>query len=391
MNSESYLRAVARVLEDMPRDDIDRLVEELEKAWRRDATVFLLGNGGSAAAAAHLACDLGKGTASPGHRRLRVISLVDNVPLISAWANDTSYERVFVEQLAGLVRPGDLVIAISGSGNSPNVLRAVEHAAAMGAVTAGLTGFQGGRLAGMVDLAVIVPDDCMERIEDAHLVIGHAAAVALRERVRRAPVFRPAVFLDRDGVINALGPGDGYVTRWEQFQFLPGALEALAELARHDLPVVIVTNQSIIGRGLASYEEVRTIHRLMEERIRDAGGRVAAVYVCPHRPEDGCGCRKPRPGLFFLARDDLGLDLARSVVIGDHQSDMEAAARIGATGILVKTGHGVTWAREGAGDVVVVENLPAAVQRILTHNTNAYVNDDAHEEGGCDAEGLSFH
>lgn len=365
MNSDAYLGAVARVLAAMPRDPIDRLVDELEKAWRRNATVFLLGNGGSAASAAHLACDLGKGTARVGHRRLRVIPLVDNVPLLTAWANDSSYERVFVEQLAGLVRPGDLVIALSGSGNSPNVLRAVEHARMAGAVTAGITGFEGGELASMVDLAVIVHDDCMERIEDVHLIIGHAAAVALRERMASSAALRPAVFMDRDGVINALGEDDGYVTRWEHFRFLPGALEAMADLAGHGVPVIIVTNQSIIGRGRASHEEVRTIHRLMEERIREAGGSVEAVYLCPHAPEDGCGCRKPLPGLFLTARDDLGLDLANSVVIGDHQTDMEAAARIGATGILVRTGHNAARLQEGTGEVVAVADLPEAVRWIL--------------------------
>lgn len=364
MSTDTYLAAVSRVLREMPREPIDRVVDELAEAWRRGAQVFLLGNGGSAAAAAHLACDLGKGTSREGRRRLRVIPLVDNVPLITAWANDTSYDRVFIEQLAPLVRPGDLVIAISGSGNSPNVLHAVAHAGAVGARTVGITGFDGGRLARLADRAVIVPDTCMERIEDVHLAIGHAMAVALRERMLREPM-TPAVFVDRDGVINALGPDGGYVTRWEQFSFLPKALEALAELARAGLRVVVVTNQSCIGRGLARHEDVRTIHRLMEEAVAEHGGRIEAVYMCPHRPEDGCGCRKPRPGLFVIARDDLGIDLARSVVIGDHQSDMEAASRIGAKGILVLTGHGQeALAACSSAPAAVVADLAEAVRWI---------------------------
>jgi D-sedoheptulose 7-phosphate isomerase len=352
----------------MPREPVDRLVDELDRAWRRNAQVFLLGNGGSAAAAAHLACDLGKGTVQQGAHRMRIIPLVDNVPLITAWANDTAYERVFVEQLAGLLRPGDLVIAISGSGNSPNVIRAVEYAAAMAATTVGITGFSGGRLAGMVDLPVIVPDDCMERIEDVHLVIGHAAAVALRGRIAAAAAAEPVVFVDRDGVINALGPGAGYVTSWEQFDFFPGALEGLAELRRRGLRVVVVTNQSCIGRGYVSYEEVRAIHLLMEERVREAGGAIHAVYLCPHRPEDGCGCRKPKPGLFLTAKDDLGIDLERSIVIGDHHTDIEVAARIGATPILVLTGHGQASVDScTAPPAAVVADLSAAVHWIVEH------------------------
>ena len=375
MNSDTYLRAVARVLDDLPREPVDRLVEELAGAWRRNAQVFLLGNGGSAAAAAHLACDLGKGTVQPGKRRMRIIPLVDNVPLITAWANDTAYERIFVEQLAGLVRPGDVVIAISGSGNSPNVLRAVEHATAAGATTVGITGFDGGLLAGMVDVPVIVPDTCMERIEDVHLSIGHAAAAALRARIAQEPADRPVVFVDRDGVINALGSGDGYVTRWEQFEFLPGALDALVDLHRRGLRVVVVTNQSCIGRGMATLEEVRTIHGHLTEQVREAGGAIDAVYLCPHRPDTGCVCRKPRPGLFFAARDDMGIDLAHSVVIGDHPSDIEAAAKIGATGVLVRTGHGeATAATCTAVPAAVVADLAAAVRWIVEHDAVGAAN-----------------
>jgi len=366
VNSDAYLRRVARILDELPREPVDRLVDQLEDAWRRNAQVFLLGNGGSAAAAAHLACDLGKGTVHPGKRRMRIIPLVDNVPLITAWANDTAYERIFAEQLAGLVRPGDVVIAISGSGNSPNVLRAVEHAKMAGATSVGITGFEGGRLAGMVDVPVIVPDTCMERIEDVHLAIGHAAAVALRERIAQEPPDRPVVFVDRDGVINALGPGDGYVTRWEQFEFLPGAVDALADLHRRGLRVVVVTNQSCIGRGLTTPEHVRTIHRIMADQVREAGGSIDAVYFCPHRPEDGCWCRKPNPGLFLAARDDMGIDLARSVVIGDHPSDIEAAARIGATGVLVRTGHGAASVQSCAAvPAVVVDDLAEAARWIV--------------------------
>lgn len=374
---DSYLSSLVGVLRDLPQEPLEELASCLVRAWRRDAQVFLLGNGGSAATASHLACDWSKGTTVEGRRRLRVVPLVDNAPLITAWANDSSYEDVFAQQLLTLARPGDVVVAFSGSGNSPNVLRAVEIASQVGATTVGITG-QGGALAAKVDVAVVVPTSCMQRIEDVHLAIGHAVGMALRHLMAQEPLPAPAVFVDRDGVINALEPGKRYVTSWEEFHFIPRALEALAALCRMGARVVVVTNQSCIGRGLVSRRTVRLIHASMEEAVERAGGRIEAVYVCPHQPEDGCGCRKPRPGLFYAAQQDLGIDLARSVVIGDDSTDMEAARRIGARGVLVRTGHGRDCAHQG----VVVEDLWGAVQWIEEHGAWHGSSGGTHEEQG---------
>ncbi|HHH41380.1 MAG TPA: SIS domain-containing protein, partial [Chloroflexi bacterium] len=126
--------------------------------------------------------------AHPGLRRFRVVPLTDNVPLITAWANDVDYEWIFAEQLRNLVRPGDLVIGISGSGNSPNVLNAIALAREMGATTVGLTGGDGGKLALMADIVVIAPSDTMEQIEDAHLVLEHLICTTLREEIRRREI-----------------------------------------------------------------------------------------------------------------------------------------------------------------------------------------------------------
>jgi len=373
---DSYLREVAIVLNDLPREPIQRLVDILAQARTMGGQVFLLGNGGSAANSSHIACDLGKGTVRPDKRRFQVNALTDNVPLMTAWANDTSYEMVFVEQLSGRVRPGDVVIALSGSGNSPNVLKAVEYAAAMGATTVALTGFDGGRLAGRVDHPIIVSDNCMERIEDIHLVLGHAVAVALRDIIAREPVppRDRVVFLDRDGVINRLAPDNGYVTSWDMFEFLPGVLEALVELKNGGYRIVIVTNQSCIGRGLATHEDINLIHRIMGEKIEEAGGAVDGIYYCPHKPDSGCSCRKPKPGLFLAAQGDLGIDLVQSIVVGDSLSDLQAVDKIHATSILVETGHGMTTREQlGPGTVrpdVTVRNLGDAVRWILKNGFN---------------------
>jgi D-sedoheptulose 7-phosphate isomerase len=371
MGTDAYLKAVETTLAALPREPLEKLVSILEQARKLGKQVFLIGNGGSAANASHIACDLGKGTICPDKKRFRVTALTDNVPLMTAWANDTSYEMVFVEQLSGLLRPGDVLIALSGSGNSPNILHAVDYASAAGAITVGLTGYDGGRLAGMVDHAVVVSDNCMERIEDVHLILGHAVAVALREIIAReavAPRDR-VVFLDRDGVINELAPNNGYVTRWEEFHFLPSALVGIRRLTENGYRVVIVSNQSCIGRGLATHEDIRQIHSIMEEKIKESGGNVEAIYYCPHRPGDGCSCRKPKPGMFLAAMGDLGIDLVQSVFVGDSVTDLLAADKIHATSILVRTGYGSEAEQELGPEVVepafVADDLSDAVDWIL--------------------------
>jgi D-sedoheptulose 7-phosphate isomerase len=145
--------------------------------------VYIFGNGGSAALASHFACDLGKGTANGSEKRFRVLALTDNVPLITAWANDANYADIFAEQLANLVRPGDVAFGISGSGNSSNVLRGLQVAKQAGATTVGLTGFGGGELKDQCDACVIVPSENMQIIEDLHLCVAHSLFTSIRRKI----------------------------------------------------------------------------------------------------------------------------------------------------------------------------------------------------------------
>ncbi len=174
-----YLAELKEVLANLPLEQARRAADLLFKAYQTDHGVFCFGNGGSAALASHMAADLGKSTHVPGSaplkkvKRLRIISLTDNLPLITAWANDSSYENIFAGQLENLLRPGDVALAISGSGNSANVLRALEFARGKGSVTVGLAGCGGGRMKALLDCPVIVPSDNMQQIEDAHLVLAH--------------------------------------------------------------------------------------------------------------------------------------------------------------------------------------------------------------------------
>lgn len=174
-----YFRRLARVLHRLPVSRIDEVTSRLFRAYCENHSVYVFGNGGSAALASHCACDLGKGTATNGRKPFRVISLTDNVPLITAWANDTQYEDIFASQLRPLIQPGDVAFAISGSGNSPNVLHALSAARAAGSFNVGLAGFQGGKMKALCDLCVVVPSDNMQQIEDSHHCVMHAVFCSL--------------------------------------------------------------------------------------------------------------------------------------------------------------------------------------------------------------------
>src|SRR5262245_25918698 len=133
--------------------------------------------------------------------------------------------------------------------------------------------------------------------------------------------FRPAVFLDRDGVIN-FPPKHRYITHWEEFEFVPGTLEAIRRLAKRKIPVVIVSNQSGVGRGIMTRKQLTDVNRRMLHEIRKAGGAVRGAYYCTHRPEQGCPCRKPKAGMVEKASRRYGLDLKRSYMVGDSEVDI---------------------------------------------------------------------
>lgn len=182
-----YLTELEGVIRDLPRADIEAVAEALLGAWRERRQVFILGNGGSAATASHMMNDLNKYASVPGRRRFRALALTDNVPWLTAVGNDQSYAEVFVEPLENFLQPGDLVIAISASGNSANVVRAAEYARQRGATVIGFCGRPGGRLAALAQLRVIIPSDRIGQQEDGHLILNHALAFALRARLEQEP------------------------------------------------------------------------------------------------------------------------------------------------------------------------------------------------------------
>ena len=179
---------------------------------------------------------------------------------------------------------------------------------------------------------------------------------------------RRAIFLDRDGVINANRPD--HVKSWDEFVFLPHVFNALKQLAASDFLVIVITNQAAINRQMVDDATMREIHARMKMEIERAGGCIHAIYYCPHKPEENCDCRKPRPGMYRQAARDFDLDLARSYVVGDTLRDVQAARTIGAQPILVQTGQGCARQSEAGCvdcsiDCVVAEDLTQAVEWIF--------------------------
>lgn len=176
---DTYLTQLLKIIEQSPRDQIPAILAVLERARQERRHVFLFGNGGSGSTASHFACDLGKGTIRADKPRFRVLALHDNLPTFSAYANDQGYDRVFAEPLISLSEPGDVAIGFSASGNSPNVLRALEVADARGLETIGFSGFDGGAVKSLSQISLIVPSEHMGQIEDVHLMLTHALCNAL--------------------------------------------------------------------------------------------------------------------------------------------------------------------------------------------------------------------
>lgn len=176
-----YIEEISNILRQLPQDQIVRVINLLKQAREEGKQIFLIGNGGSAATASHLAVDLLKGTAAEGKPRMKAIALTDNIPVMLAYANDFGYETIFAGQLDALAAPGDVLLAFSGSGRSPNVIRALDLARDRGLTTVGFTGRDGGDMLERCDVCLVVPCQPMEQIEDVHVLLAHMIYTAIRD------------------------------------------------------------------------------------------------------------------------------------------------------------------------------------------------------------------
>lgn len=182
---KGYFHEVSQLIPRLPYPELDQIIRVILEAFDRGHTVFVFGNGGSAASASHMMCDMNKGAIDPAQsRRLKTMALTDNVPLITAYGNDTSYEQIFSEQLKNFAVRQDVAFAISGSGNSPNILLALEAAREVGAITIGFAGYQGGKMKALCDVCAVVPSDNMQVIEDMHHSMLHSMFTVVRDRIQ---------------------------------------------------------------------------------------------------------------------------------------------------------------------------------------------------------------
>jgi D-glycero-D-manno-heptose 1,7-bisphosphate phosphatase len=187
-------------------------------------------------------------------------------------------------------------------------------------------------------------------------------------RQYNSPMY-PAIFLDRDGVL--IENRSDYVRDWSQVKIIPEAIHALSLAQIKKYKVVIVTNQSVIGRGLILLKTAQEINQRLINLIREHGGQIDGVYMCPHKPEDGCSCRKPQPGLLLQAAKDLSLDLQRSWMIGDAWSDVQVGQNAGVRhSILLRTGRGPEQLSERCPEeltgYLIFDNLPLALDAIFS-------------------------
>ncbi len=295
------------------------------EAFRNGGQVIFMGNGGSSADAQHIAAEF-SGKYLIDRPALPSISL-SNIAPVTAIGNDYSYDIVFKRQIEANCRKGDVVIGLSTSGNSKNVVLALEKAKEIGAKTISFTG-DGGKMRDMVDCAVIIPSKETPRIQEGYLCACHTMCGI----VEREMFGNRAVFIDRDDTVAKDVP---YCHDPDLFNLYEGVPEAIRRLNESGFKVIMITNQSGIGRGYFTLDELNAVNSKMCREIEAKGGHLDDIFYCPHTPEDHCSCRKPEIGMGIQAIMKHGINPHRSFMVGDHDKDIEFGKRLGCRSIKV--------------------------------------------------------
>jgi len=329
---DSYVANLKSTLDELDYNAFEKVIKVLLQARKQDRQIFIIGNGGSASAASHFACDLAKGTINPANplfKRFRAASLTDNMALITAIGNDCSYAEIFVEQLKNVLNPGDVVIVITGSGNSVNIIKALHYARSVKATNIGLLGFQGGEAVQLVDYSLTASTRNYGIAEDFHIIVEHMLTQIIKRLLQ--PELQKVVFLDRDGVINVKAAEHSYITTWQDFEFMPGIFDALKYLNDTGYKLIVLTNQQGLGKQIFSEQSLLQIHENMSNELKKNGVTVDRIFYCPHTEADNCNCRKPKPGMFYKAMNeaDYNIDFEKSYVLGDSLGDLPAGRALG--------------------------------------------------------------
>ena len=318
---------IARIDPASIRAAADVLIE----AFRNGNQAIFMGNGGSSADAQHIAAEF-SGRYLIDRPALPGVCL-SNIAPVTAIGNDYSFSIVFKRQIEAICRKGDVAVCYSTSGNSENVILAAEEAHARGAKVISFSG-DCGKLREIADVPVIIPTKETPRVQEGYLCASHIMCHLVESEL----FGNRAVFVDRD---DTLAPNIPYCSDPELFVPYDDVPSGIARLNEAGFKVIVVTNQSGLGRGYFSLDTLSAIHSKLMDVVEAGGGHIDGIFYCPHRPDEGCGCRKPRIGMGLDAIREHSVNPCRSYMVGDSDADMEFGRRLGCR--TFRVGKGVTF------------------------------------------------
>ena len=328
---DTYLDKIKSSVLNINEEEYEKVKRLLVHAVSKDQTFFLLGEGVNSATADHFAVDLTKNVGlSLGNYgfSIKAIAMNQHMPLLTALANDVCQEKVYAEQLRLLARPGDLLIVFTENLSMESVKEAIYYAKANGIKIAVISGRLSDEEKEIADAYLELKSDVPYVIQDLLLFLSHAFTKELMNEIKF-----PVIFLDRDGVINV--DSDDYIKNVSEFELIRDSAEAIRLLNINGYAVVVVTNQAIIGRGLATKDDVEEIHAYMKEGLLKKGAVINKIYYCPHAPEEHCTCRKPLSGLIEQAFNELPVDPDNAIMIGDRITDVQSGINAGIKSITI--------------------------------------------------------
>ena len=361
-----WARRASSMLAGFPAEAAGKAAAVIAACYERGGKVLACGNGGSAMEAQHLVAEL-VGKFELDRASLPALALHANPAALTAVANDYGYDDAFARQVEALGAPGDVLVAISTSGDSENAVRAVLAARAKGMVTIGYLGVKGngGRLGTLVDVPVVLEASDTATIQAGHLVLTHTICGLIEETLFP----NKAVFLDRDGTLIV---NRHYGSDPDEIKLLDGVVEGLVALREAGYKLFLVSNQSGVARGYFDERTVARMHDRLQKMLDRHGAALDGLEYCPHHPEGvappyavECSCRKPAPGMLRRAARKHGVNLSASWMVGDIEADIEAGRRAGARTILVGTETSLTPPDFQA------EDFAGAVCHILGRSGNA--------------------
>ena len=298
---------------------IEQAAQACVNAIKNGNKVMFCGNGGSAADSQHLAAEL-VGRYKINRPALNSIALTTDTSILTAVGNDFGYDTIFERQVEGIGQKGDILVGLSTSGNSKNVLLAMDKAKSMGITTIAFTGEKGGKMKDKADIAINVPSDTTNHIQEMHIAVGHVICGIIEKEC--SPKIK-ALFLDRDGTINV---DYDYTFETEKFAFVDGILDLCKQAQDKGYKIIVITNQSGVERGYYTIEQMNAFNNYMKDEFKKHGIEITDVYCCPYLEHED---RKPLPGMFLKAKDRYNIDMANSVAVGDKERDSEAALAAG--------------------------------------------------------------